>query len=410
MMNALVDDEMTRFRAMLREKRIAPKLEHWYCIWVEKFLTRRSMTLAHEPARQTAVFIDTFCEKNSLQEWQRRQMEDALMLYWKGHNVVVNRADLRAVLLLHLQNELRVRHYALRTESAYLDWAKRFLVFHEQRHPREIGAQGVRDYLENLAVVRNVAASTQNQALNALVFFFRDVLNIELENIQATRAKRPARLPEVMSREEARQVIATLEGTHRLMASLLYGTGMRLIECVRLRIKDIDFERGQIMVRDGKGGKDRVTPLPTSLETQLKAHIEFVRALHQRDLAEGYGSVFLPHAYAEKNSGAATDWRWQYVFPANGLSVDPRSGTKRRHHVHENSLQKAVQGAVRRTGITRRISCHTFRHSFATHLIETGYDIRTVQELLGHSHVNTTMIYTHVLNRGARAVISPLDA
>jgi len=305
---------------------------------------------------------------------------------------------------------MRLRHYSLRTETAYLNWIARFLAFHEGRHPGDMGEPEVSAFLTDLAIRHKVAASTQTQALSALLFLYSEVLGRPLESaIDSIRARRPKRLPTVLTVAEVSAVIGRLDGVHRLMAKLLYGSGLRLLECVRLRVKDIDFAQRQIRVRDGKGAKDRITVLPDSLVVPLQEHLQVVRRLHRDDLAEGHGDVYLPYALRRKIPGAARDWLWQYVFPSDRLSVDPRSGCTRRHHVSESSLQKAVTRAGRRAGLQKRISCHTFRHSFATHLLEAGYDIRTVQELLGHADVKTTMIYTHVLNRGGLAVRSPLD-
>ncbi len=305
---------------------------------------------------------------------------------------------------------IRQRNYSIRTEEAYRSWTERFLAFIGHRDPRTAGAPEVISFLETLAVRGNVAASTQNQALNALVFFYNQALDQPLGDLGAfIRAKRPQRLPVVLTRGEVLRLLEPMEGVYRLMASLLYGTGMRLMECLRLRVKDVDFAYRQIVVRDGKGQKDRVTPLPDTLSEPLRAHLEQVRALHEADLRQGNGEVFLPSALARKYPNAAREWGWQYVFPSGRLSVDPRSGAIRRHHLHENGLQKAVKQAATAARLTKPANCHALRHSFATHLLETGYDIRTVQELLGHSDVSTTMIYTHVLNRGGQGVVSPLD-
>jgi len=309
------------------------------------------------------------------------------------------------------RERLRVRHYSLRTEQQYLHWIKRFILFHGKRHPRELGAAEVEAFLSHLAVVGNVSASTQNQALAALLFLYKGVLELDLPWLaNVTRAKKPKRLPTVLTREEVRRVLDRMEGTYALMGRLLYGTGMRLMECVRLRVKDVDFARGEIMVRDGKGGKDRVTMLPQSLVPLLQAHMEKRRALYEDDLVQGKASVYLPDALARKYPNAATEWGWQYVFCSGSFSTDPRSGTVRRHHLDEKLLQRALKRAVAAAAIAKPATPHTLRHSFATHLLESGYDIRTVQELLGHSDVSTTMIYTHVLNRGGRGVVSPLDA
>ncbi len=313
-------------------------------------------------------------------------------------------------LLDKMRERIRVKHYSIRTEETYLQWVRRFILFHQKRHPIEMGAPEVEAFLSHLAVVGDVSASTQNQALAAILFLYKEVLRIELPWLNAiTRAKKPPRLPVVLTHEEVKRLLSNMEGTHCLMASLMYGTGMRLMECVRLRVKDIDFLRHEILVREGKGGKDRVTILPASLIPALQQHLIRVRQRHQQDCEEGFGEVYLPHALARKYPKAPQEWAWQFVFPAKQRSVDPRSGITRRHHVDEQSYQRAIKNAVRMAGITKLASSHTLRHSFATHLLERGYDIRTVQELLGHSDVKTTQIYTHVLNRGAGGVLSPLD-
>ena len=313
-------------------------------------------------------------------------------------------------LLDQVRDAIRRKHYSIRTEESYVNWIRRFILFHDKRHPREMGAPEVEAYLTYLAVEKKVAASTQNQALSALKFLYRHVLHQPLEGPLAPEtAKRPKRLPTVLTREEVRRVLAHLQGTHLLMAQLLYGSGLRLMECMRLRVKDVDFSQQQILVRDGKGQKDRVTMLPATLVDVLQAHLVGVQQQHKADLELGYGCVYLPNALDRKYPNACTEWIWQYVFPASRLSVDPRTGVTRRHHAHESTLQKAVRRASQAAGIPKRVSPHTFRHSFATHLLENGYDIRTVQELLGHKDVKTTLIYTQVLNRGGLAVRSPLD-
>jgi len=313
-------------------------------------------------------------------------------------------------LLDQLRAEIRVRHYSLRTEQAYVDWVRRFILFHNKRHPKEMGAGEVRDFLSHLAVDRNVSSSTQNQAKSALLFLYRGVLKMELPWLdEVIAAKTPKRLPVVLTQVETRQLLGAMSGTMGLMTSLLYGTGMRLMEGLRLRVKDVEFSRREIIVREGKGNKDRVTVLPENLLLPLKAHLEKVKALHERDLAEGFGEVFLPDALAVKYPSAPKAWGWQFVFPSPVRSTDPRSGIERRHHVYETSVQRAVREAARLAGIHKPVTPHVLRHSFATHLLQAGYDIRTVQELLGHKDVATTMIYTHVLNRGGRGVVSPLD-
>ena len=313
-------------------------------------------------------------------------------------------------LLDQVRNAIRRKHFSIRTEQAYCDWIRRFIIFHQKRHPAEMGEDEITDFLSHLARESRIAASTQNQALSALLFLYKEVLKRQigwLERIE--RAKRPTRLPVVLTRPEARRLFSHLDGVYRLMAGLLYGSGLRLMECVRLRIKDVDFGYLQITVREGKGGKDRVTMLPVNLATALERHFRKVKAQHEEDLARGLGRVFLPEALVRKYPNAAREWSWQYAFPSSRLSLDPRTGEKRRHHLDESLLQNAVKRAVRTGGISKPATCHTLRHSFATHLLENGYDIRTVQELLGHKDVSTTMIYTHVLNRPGLGVKSPLD-
>ncbi|MCR4298225.1 MAG: integron integrase [Gallionella sp.] len=313
-------------------------------------------------------------------------------------------------LLDQVRGKIRLKHYSIRTEQAYVDWIKRFVLHFGKRHPRDLGAAEVEQFLTHLAVAGKVAASTQNQAKSALLFLYKEVLALELpwlDNVE--QAKAPKRLPVVLNREEVQAVLSRLSGTHWLIASLLYGSGMRIMECLRLRVKDVDFKRREILIRDGKGFKDRVTMLPGSLAASLETHLVKVRELHEADLRQGYGAVYLPNALERKYPNAAREWGWQYVFPSAKLSTDPRSDETRRHHVQDQSVQRAVKQAARDADLIKPATPHTFRHSFATHLLEGGYDIRTVQELLGHSDVSTTMIYTHVLNKGGRGVISPLD-
>ncbi|HKB70996.1 MAG TPA: integron integrase [Thermoanaerobaculia bacterium] len=311
-----------------------------------------------------------------------------------------------------VRTELRARHYSIRTEEAYVGWIRRYVRFCGRRHPRETGAAEINAFLSRLATHEKVSSSTQNQALSALLFLYRTVLGGTFPDLDhLVRAKRPSRLPTVMTRGEVLDLLSRLEGSVRLIATLLYGSGLRLLEGLRLRVKDVDFGLNQLLIRDGKGAKDRRTMLPVSLREPLRIHLEAVRDLHARDLRAGLGAVFLPDALARKYPGAERQWGWQYVFPAPGPSRDPRDGARRRHHVHESTIQKSVRHAARLAGIVKPVSCHTLRHSFATHLLEDGYDIRTIQELLGHKDVSTTMIYTHVLNQsGGRGVKSPLDA
>ena len=313
-------------------------------------------------------------------------------------------------LLDQVRGKIRVKHYSIRTEQAYVDWIKRFIIHFDKRHPRDLGAAEVEAFLTHLAVEGRVAASTQNQAKSAILFLYREVLEQELpwlDNVE--RAKQPQRLPVVLTQAEVQALLSRLTDTQWLIASLLYGTGMRVLEGARLRVKDVEFSRKEILVRDGKGYKDRVTMLPLALVNPLKDHLKRVKDLHEKELAEGFGKVYLPYALEKKYPNAAAEWMWQYVFPATKRSVDPRSGEERRHHVQDQAIQRAIKQAVRDANLTKPATPHTLRHSFATHLLQGGYDIRTVQELLGHKDVTTTMIYTHVLNKGGKGVTSPLD-
>lgn len=315
-----------------------------------------------------------------------------------------------------VRGKIRLKHYSIRTEQAYVEWIKRYILHFDKQHPKDLGAAEVEQFLTHLAVHGKVAASTQNQAKSALLFLYKEVLGTELSWLNdIEHAKTPKRLPVVLTPQEVQAILKQLEGTHHLIVSLLYGTGMRILEALRLRVKDVDFSRKQILIRDGKGFKDRITMLPKSVIAPLKAHLVKVKALHESDLANGYGEVYMPQALAKKYPYATRDWAWQYIFPAGKLSIDPRSideqgnAVTRRHHVQDQAIQRAVRQAVVDAGLTKPATPHTLRHSFATHLLESGYDIRTVQELLGHSDVATTMIYTHVLNKGGHGVNSPLD-
>lgn len=313
-------------------------------------------------------------------------------------------------LLDQVRDVIRRKQYSIRTEQAYVDWIKRFIIYHGRRHPAEMAEEEMAEFLTHLARDRNLAPSTQNQALSAILFLYKEVLKEEigwLEKVE--RARKPVRLPVVLTRAEVKRIFEHLYGMPKLMAGLLYGSGLRLMECVRLRAKDVDFELAQITVRDGKGGKDRVTMLPLNLAESLRRHVSRVKAQHEQDVEDGFGYVHLPFAIGRKFPNAARQWAWQYIFPSSRISIDPRTGNRQHHHVAEGILQTAVKQAVEAAGITKRASCHTLRHSFATHLLMRGYDIRTVQELLGHKDVSTTMIYTHVLNRPGLAVKSPID-
>src|SRR3954462_3222669 len=314
-------------------------------------------------------------------------------------------------LLDQVRGVIRSKHYSRRTEETYVDWITRYVRFHKTQHPRELGSADITAFLTHLAVDLDVAASTQNQARSALLFLYREVLGIAVDaprNVVA--AKMPRRLPTVLTRDEVRAVLGQMSGDSRLMAQLLYGSGLRLMECLRLRVKDLDFAQHQLTIRDGKGMHDRVTMLPDALTAPLQFHLQLVRQLFDEDVEHGYGEVYLPFALERKYQNANREWGWQYVFPADRLSTDPRGGQVRRHHRDERGLQSAVRAAVQAAKIAKPASCHTFRHSFATHLLENGYDIRTVQELLGHADVSTTMIYTHVLNKPGLGVKSPLDS
>lgn len=306
---------------------------------------------------------------------------------------------------------LRYHHYAYRTEKTYCDWILRYIKFYgAKRHPKDMGKSEIEAFLSNLSVRGNVSASTQRQALNAIIFLYRDVLDIPVEEeIEPVKSRRHRALPVVMTQPEVKHVLDQMHGTHLLMARLLYGSGLRLMECLRLRVKDLDFERSKIYVRAGKGGKDRITVFPRLIQPELRIHLSKVKELHNNDLSKGYGNVYLPGALSKKYPNASKEFIWQYLFPSKKLSTDPRTGELRRHHVLESGLQKAVKRAVNQAGILKRVSCHTFRHCYATHLLENGVNIRVVQELMGHSNVKTTEIYTHVMEKNLDAILSPLD-
>ncbi|MBW1901965.1 MAG: integron integrase [Deltaproteobacteria bacterium] len=313
-------------------------------------------------------------------------------------------------LLDQVRQRIRLKGYSIRTERAYVSWIKRFILFNDKRHPIDMGKAEIEAFLSYLALKCSVSPSTQNQAFNSIIFLYKHVIEKELPNdIDAFRAKRPVKLPVVLSREETMRVIDAMIGIHQVMAIVMYGSGLRVMECVRLRVKDVDFEMDQIVVRNGKGNVDRITVFPDKVKAPLEAILRHTKQIHANDLSEGYGRVYLPYALEKKYKNANRQWGWQYVFPASRISKDPRSGTMMRHHVHVSNIQKATSKAVKLAKIHKPASCHTFRHCFATHLLEDGYDIRTIQELLGHKDVSTTMIYTHVLNKGGKAVRSPVD-
>jgi len=443
-------DIWTAFRNLLQKKNIQGKNARWYVNWAQQFARyMRDKSLCACTLEDVSSFLEHMEGKDHIQPWQTGQARDALFVMYSelfraswasrikdmrpdrprdGGTLCHMPVDERPSGTLHkamrypeiygeykelftdLRTEIRVRHYSIRTEQAYEQWVRRFLYFSKLKPVDALNAGDVKRYLEHLAVNRQVAASTQNLALNALVFLFDQVLKQELGTIgDFEKARRPRRLPVVLTPDEATRLIVSLPGTMGLMAGLLYGSGLRIMECVRLRVKDIDFEKHQITVRDGKGQKDRITMLPRRYHAPLREHLETVKKLHEQDLARGLGRVFVWPSLERKYSNAPREWIWQYVFPSGNLSVDPRSGKARRHHVHESALQRAIKKTARETGINKLVTCHTLRHSFATHLLENGYDIRTVQELLGHADVSTTMIYTHVLNTPGLAVRSPVD-
>ncbi|WP_167757091.1 integron integrase [Thiorhodococcus minor] len=440
-----------RYLAVLERERIPANQRRYYVQRAEAFIDAVKPTRMREVTPdQITAFFQSYARQRRLNAWQFRQTVDAVQLllvdlsgspsardvdwdYWKsaGADLAPDHPTLAAEqspqgrvqsspryaastkalpLLKTLARTLRAKRYAIRTEQTYVDWCHRFLLFADKPDDRMLDQGDVERFLAHLAADRKVAAATQRQALNALVFLFREVLERPLEDMRFARAKRPARVPVVLTREEVRTLLESLEGVYALMARLMYGTGMRLMECIRLRVADVDFGNGLIVIRDGKGGKDRVVPLPARLVEPLRAHLKQIEQLHDADVAAGLGEVFLPDALARKYPSAAREWIWQYVFPSAKLSTDPKSGRVRRHHLNESGLQRAVKRAGGSAKIQKRVNSHALRHSFATHLLEAGYDIRTVQGLLGHADVSTTMIYTHVMNRpGVVPVKSPVD-
>jgi integron integrase len=433
------------YRACAEENRVRPDRSPFYVNWARDFANfLPEKPLKERSGKDIEAFLADLRKRRGIGDWQVRQAEHALRILYEiflpGYaperhtrvapaekhpiqeataktdgfrdRVIPGELERRfSDLVEAVKTEVRSRHYSYRTETSYLDWVRRFIAFHGYANPRGLDAPAaVKTYLDYLAVEREVTASTQNQALNALVFFYGNVLRKPIGEIEEfARAKRPRRLPEVMTRDEVQMLLSKMSGITGLMAGLMYGSGMRLMECVRLRVKDIDFAQHQVMVRDGKGQKDRVTMLPERFAAPLQEHLAQVKAIYTQDLAKGTAEVYIWSALARKYPNAGREWIWQYVFPAKGLSVDPRSGKVRRHHINETLVQKAVKEAAAQAAINKRVSCHALRHSFATHLLEARYDIRTVQELLGHANVVTTMIYTHVLNRPGLSVKSPAD-
>jgi integron integrase len=436
-----MDTLRERYVQCVKGQGIPQNRVRWYLSWVEQFAHNSPVPIEKRTPEDVERFLRDILQRPNLQDWQHAQAIDALrILYlillkapwatkWQWNSdaqgrdrfpsdraesgfrdAVAQMSHDLSELIDKMRAEIRTRHYSIRTEEAYVEWACRYAGFLGARQIQDAGSEEVRSYLEYLATERKVAASTQRQALNSLVFLYQEVLGRELGDIgEYARPRRPQRLPIVLSRGEVNCLLECLTETYKLMGGLLYGAGLRLMECLRLRVTDIDFDLGQIVVRDGKGQKDRVTMLPEKYRSAMQEHLNQVRRIHEEDLAKGNGDTYLPPALERKYPNAAKEWRWQYVFPSDRLSVDPRSRKVRRHHLHENALQRAIKQAADSAGLNKRVSCHTLRHSFATHLLEAGYDIRTVQELLGHSDVSTTMIYTHVLNKPGLAVKSPAD-
>ncbi len=463
--NSLNDDVPTpysqdfwnNYSLFLVKQGTSKKYVTWYILRTKQYIAAypEIPVREHQP-EQVEQYLNHVGREQRLKDWQFVQIVDAILLlfkaaikaewvntldwsYWKTaakslsashptvtrdyENVLAAPDNLSADSTEVIGNKYRYKHeiseliriirlknYSIRTEKTYKHWAVRFFLFHNTDDPKTLGSNDVKTYLEYLATKRNVSVSTQKQALNAIAFLFHQVWGRPLGNLgEFVGAKRPRRLPVVLSKPEVQQVLEQLNPKHRLMAGLMYGGGMRLMECVTLRTQDIDFDYRQITIRNAKGFKDRIVPLPIKYQEILKKQIDAVREQHQQDLKDGFGEVYLPDALARKYPNAPKEFRWQYLFPATRISADPRTGVLRRHHLHETSLQRGIKNAVKKSGIIKRATCHTLRHSFATHLLEAGYDIRTVQELLGHSDVSTTMIYTHVLNTPGLNVQSPAD-
>ncbi len=442
-----------KYIELLRKQGIKESASRWYVKRAEHYIKSfPDKKLAHHSAEDITGYLEKIGRTGQLLDWQYRQVVDAIRnlfltitnrwensidwQYWldssqslpSDHRTIAreiptskrvnaNSLDTKSArnsnseIISALIKEIRRRDYSISTEQSYESWFIQFAAFHKDHDPHKLDGKDIVSFLEYLATQRNVSASTQNQALNALVFVYEQVLGKKLGDMgNFVRAKRSKHIPVVLTKQEVSSLLSQMNGVSKLMSSLQYGTGMRLIECIRLRVMDIDFGYSQIIIHQGKGKKDRIAPLPETLVTPLKEHLEKVRTLHDRDLEQGYGEVFLPGALAKKYPAAPKQWRWQYAFPSGKLSIDPDSGITRRHHLHESTVRKAISNAARKAGIVKRVTTHTLRHSFATHLLADGYDIRTVQELLGHADVSTTMIYTHVLNKGGKGVKSPMDS
>ncbi len=450
-----INNFWSNYRNLLSAKDIIPPYNRWYVIRVENYINahKKEKLVQHTPAHLNHWFFE-LGRNNTLEYWKFKQTVVALQILfvdllhidwaknypWEKTILEYEKKQLKktpnhtndpfsnvdqiyfkeknttsllnhyADLLEPMVKVIRLKHYSIRTEQAYTQWMARFFAFHHTVAVDTLKGKHIIEFLEYLVIGRNIAASTQKQCFNAIVFYFRYVLEKDIGDLgDFTKSKRAKRLPTVLTKSETLLMINELDGVYQLMTKLLYGAGLRLMECIRLRVKDIDFGYKQIIVRNAKGNKDRVVPLPASIIDDLKKTMEQTKFRHDKDLEEGHGQVYLPYALAEKYQNAEKEFMWQYIFPSGKLSVDPRSGKVRRHHIHETGLQTHIKKASRQLKLNKQINCHTFRHSFATHLLEAGSDIRTVQELLGHSNVSTTMIYTHVLNQGGLGVISPLD-
>jgi len=428
--NNNVNDFWKNYRNTVVSEGVPEATADWYLRWARRFaVSIKGKPIRSRSSEDVKNFLNSLKGQDGVEPWQRKQAKDALVILYRDFLKIDLRGQGRGVsgfkdallqgqklkelygdLFQKLRTELRVRHYSLRTEHAYESWVRRFLSFNEGKPVENLGSGKIKAYLDYLAETREVSASTQNQALNAIVFLYEQVLKVDAGEFgDFVRAKRPRRLPVVLSREEVEMLLDELSGVNQLMAGLLYGSGLRLMECLRLRVQDIDFKMHQIMVRDGKGQKDRVTMLPERYKKPLQGQLKYAKSLYSQDMSEGTAGVYIWPALARKYPNASKEWKWQYIFPSSRLSVDPRRRLVRRHHLHENTIQKAVKTAAKKAGITKMANCHALRHSFATHLLEGGYDIRTVQGLMGHADVSTTMIYTHVLNKPGLAVKSPAD-